>query len=102
MIPHERSLVSELKGKPFAIVGINTDGQEKYAEWQKKLPVVWRSFDDGNPEGPICRRWDVSGFPTVYVLDHRGVIRQIDCRDEELAKVVKELVAEAEKAPESR
>jgi hypothetical protein len=102
MIPHERSLVSEFKGKPFAIVGVNTDGQEKYAEWQKKLAVSWRSFDDGNPEGPICRRWDIGGFPTVYVLDHLGVIRHIDLRDEDLEKAVKELVSAAEKAAESR
>jgi hypothetical protein len=101
MIPHERSLVEKLEGRPFAIVGVNTDGREAYAKGLKSLPVTWRSFDDGNPEGPICKRWSVSGFPTVYVLDHEGVIRQIGPRDALLEKAVMELVSAAEKA-ESR
>ena len=62
MIPHERSLVKELAGRPFAIVGVNTDGREAYAKGIKNLPVTWRSFDDGNPEGPICKRWSIGGF----------------------------------------
>src|SRR5262245_2547625 len=96
MIPDERSLVSALQGKPFTIVGINTDSREMYAEWQKKLPVTWRSFADGNPEGPICKRWSVRGFPTVYVLGHEGVIRDIEPDD--LAKAVNVLIPGAEKA----
>jgi hypothetical protein len=100
MIPHERSLVTELKGKPFAIVGVNTDSAGMYAEWQKKMPVPWRSFADGDPEGPICRRWCIGGFPTVFVIDHDGVIRHIDPDD--LDQAVKDLVSAAGKAPESR
>jgi TolB protein len=97
MIPHERSLVTEMKGKPFAIVGINTDSAEMYAEWQKKLPTTWRSFADGDPEGPICKRWCIGGFPTVFVLDGEGVIRHIDPDD--LDQAVKELVEAAGRAP---
>jgi len=101
MIPHERSLVKELAGRPFAIVGVNTDGRDAYAKGLKNLPVTWRSFDDGNPEGPICKRWSISGFPTVYVLDHEGVIRHIDLSDADLEKAVRDLVSAAEKS-ESR
>jgi hypothetical protein len=36
------------------------------------------------------------------VLDHAGVIRHKDLRDEDLAQAVKALVSAAEKAPESR
>lgn len=95
MIPHERSLVASLQGKPFALVGVNTDGKDKYAEEAKQEPVTWRSFDDG-PQGPICRDWNISGFPTIFVLDHRGVIRHKDLRGEELERAVRDLVAAAE------
>src|SRR6476659_9551582 len=98
MIPHERSLVKELEGKPFAIIGVNTDSPEEYAKQVKELPVTWRSFADGNPDGPLCKSWSISGFPSVFVIDHEGVIRQKDCRDEALAKVVRKLVEAAEKA----
>ena len=102
MMPHERSLVEEMKGKPFALLGINTDGKAKYDEGQKSAkegPVTWRSFDDGNPStGPICKAWNIEGFPTIFVIDHEGVIRQMDVRDEELTNAVKDLVAKAEAA----
>ncbi len=98
MIPHERSLVEELKNKPFALIGINTDGKEKYAEGQKQEPVIWRSFDDGNPGGPICSAWNIEGFPSIFVLDHQGVIRYVDVRGDDLEAAVKELVAAAEAA----
>jgi peroxiredoxin len=37
---------------------------------KEKLP--WRSFAD---RGAIAEKWPVSGTPTVYVIDARGVIR---------------------------
>ena len=95
MIPHERSLVDEWKDKPFAIVGVNTDTAETYGEGMKSEPVTWRSFHDGQG-GAICRDWNVNSFPTIYVLDHQGVIRHKNLRGEPLAEAVKKLVAAAE------
>jgi nitrogen regulatory protein PII-like uncharacterized protein len=42
---------------------------------KQKLP--WRSFvDSGNAgAGPIANQWNHSGTPTLYVIDHKGVIR---------------------------
>jgi hypothetical protein len=34
--------------------------------------LSWRSFAD---TGDIAARWNLSGTPTLYVLDHKGVIR---------------------------
>lgn len=98
MIPHERSLVEELKDKPFALLGINTDGQEEYRKGLKEEPVIWRSFDDGNPSGPICEAWNIDSFPSIFVLDHEGVIRYRDVRGDDLEQAVKELVVKAEAA----
>jgi hypothetical protein len=57
--------------------------------------ITWRSFWNG-PEGtggPISSKWNVSGWPTLYVIDHEGVIRaKGHSFDEDL---VDELVAEA-------
>ena len=41
---------------------------------KEKLP--WRSFVDAGPAGagPIATRWNLSATPTLYVIDHRGVI----------------------------
>ena len=98
MYPHERSLVTELHGKPFAIVGINSDKtREKAAEVVAAQQHVTRTWwDGGSTRGPIATRWNVSGWPTVYVLDHQGVIRAKGHRLDDT--LVKKLVAEAEEA----
>lgn len=98
MYPHERSLVKRLAGKPFAILGVNSDPKPKLKQVLKKESMTWRSWwDGGTTSGPIAQAWNVRGWPTIYVLDHKGVIRAKDFRDEELSKVVDELLNEMQK-----
>ncbi len=101
MYPHERSLVKRLKNKPFALIGVNSDPDKvKLAKRMKEENITWRSFWNG-PEGtrgPISAKWGVSGWPTIYVLDHEGVIRYKGVRGEQLDAAVDELVALAEAA----
>jgi hypothetical protein len=96
MFPHERSLVDEMKNEPFALIGVNSDAS--LADYRKQAEVehiTWPSFfDGGSTEGPIATRWGVRGWPTIYVIDKKGVIRQIGPRGEELTKAVKELLQE--------
>jgi hypothetical protein len=78
MYPHERSLVQKLEGKPFALLGVNSDQSRdtaKGAVVSEKL--TWRSFwnGSGGMSGPISNAWHIQGWPTLYVIDDRGVIR---------------------------
>ena len=41
----------------------------------------------GSTRGAIPTRWNVSGWPTIYVLDHNGVIRAKNVRNKPLAGV---------------
>ena len=79
MFPHERSLVKRLENAPFALIGINSDkDKDKIKELNEKEKITWRSFWNG-PEGtggPISKEWRVRGWPTLYVIDHDGVIRR--------------------------
>jgi hypothetical protein len=97
MYPHERSLVKRLEGKPFALVGINSDAdREKLKEVLKKEQITWRSWwDGGSTWGPIASKWNVTGWPTIYVLDAKGVIRSRDVRD--VDKLLQEMVSERAK-----
>jgi hypothetical protein len=94
MYPHERSLVKRLEGKPFAILGINSD--KKRDELKKNLEqehITWRSWwDGGSTEGPIATRWNVTGWPTIYVLDGQGVIRYKNVRGPEMDTAVDSLL----------
>jgi hypothetical protein len=95
MYPHERSLVKRLEGKPFALVGINSDPKNRLRQAIKKENITWRSWwDGGSTSGPIAKAWNIKGWPTIYVLDHKGVIRYRDVREAELDKAVDALLKE--------
>lgn len=99
MYPHERSLVQRMKDKPFALLGVNSDRDlDKIRKICVEKELTWRSFWNG-PEGtggPISSLWNVRGWPTIYIIDHKGVIRDKNKRGEALDEVVEQLVAEAE------
>ncbi|HMQ22233.1 MAG TPA: redoxin domain-containing protein [Planctomycetota bacterium] len=78
MYPHERSLVKDYEDKPFAIIGINSDKDlDKLKPRLEAENITWRSFWNGpdGTQGPISKAWHVSGWPTVYVIDHEGILR---------------------------
>ena len=96
MYPHERSLVKRLESEPFALIGINSD-QDREALKQTLVDekITWRSFwNGGSTDGPISKRWNVTSWPTVYVLDGEGRIRFKNVRGEKLDAAVDELLAE--------
>jgi peroxiredoxin len=109
--PHERSLVKKLEDKPFALLGVNTNryNPEKLKKVMDTEKLNWRSFaDHGGKEawGPICAKWNLQGTPTLFILDHNGVIRYKWLGspgekkiDEAINKLIKE--AEDEKNKES-
>ena len=96
MYPHERSLVKRLAGKPFALVGINSDKniKELHAAMTREQ-ITWPSwFDGGGTGGPIAALYEVRSWPSVYVLDPTGVIRFKNVRGEALDKAVDSLLDE--------
>ncbi len=71
--------MKRMAGRPFVLLGINTDEDRKAIQSViVKQELKWRSWwDEGSTEGPIATQWQVSNWPTVYVIDHKGVIRHI-------------------------
>ena len=93
MYPHGRSLVEELKDKPFSLIGINSDPKSKLEEIIEDGTVTWECvWDGGSTRGPIATQWAVRGWPTIYILDHKGVIRFKDLRGEEMEHAVLKLL----------
>ena len=80
MWPHERSLVSKLADKPFAVIGVNISEPNPAAlrTVVEKHNLTWRSFSDpptSEGRGAIAKKWNLGGTPTIYLIDHKGVIR---------------------------
>ena len=94
MYPHERSLVNEMKGRPFALIGVNSDDNlEEIKGIVKKEKINWRSFQN-EPKGAtssISQAWAVRGWPTLVVLDREvwsdRNFCEIDARSYEIAQI---------------
>ena len=44
----------------------------------EKENLTWRSFSDpptSEGYGAIAKKWNLAGTPTIYLIDHKGVIR---------------------------
>jgi hypothetical protein len=98
MYPHERSLVKRLADQPFVLLGINSDADKKQLKKvMEKEEISWRSWwDGGSTSGPIATKWNVSGWPTIYVVDAKGVIRHKNVRGHDMDKAVDALLKEVE------
>jgi hypothetical protein len=97
MYPHERSLVQKLQGKPFALIGVNSDDKREFAKNATITEnLTWRSFwnGPGGTSGPISSAWRVSSWPSIWVIDDRGVIRYRNVRGPEMEAAVEALLKE--------
>ena len=92
--PARAQMVAKLKGKPFAFVSISADNEKKDLEdFLAKEPMPWTHWWDG-ADAAIVKQWNIRFFPSIFVIDAKGVIRYKHVRGEELEKAVDTLVAE--------
>jgi hypothetical protein len=96
MLPEEKALVERMKNRPFALIGINSDRdpKEKLQERLKAEGITWRNAIQGSTSGPIPQKWNVHGWPTIYLLDAKGVIRHKNARGKQLEEAIEALVKE--------
>jgi len=97
--PKLRELTRRLEGRPFVLVSINAEPEKDRKQLKEawaEAGNTWPCLFDGDWEGPIQRAWNVTRFPTIYVLDGSGTIRfKGDLRADMVDEVVR-LVGEAE------
>lgn len=98
MFPRERELVRRLEGRPFALLGVNNDpDRADVRRLMAKERIAWASWWDGGETGsPIAAAWGIRVWPSVFVIDHRGVIRYRDVHGRALDVVVDSLLLEIE------
>jgi S1-C subfamily serine protease/thiol-disulfide isomerase/thioredoxin len=103
MAPRHTDLMKRMKGRPFALVGVNADtdpaARDKVIE---DTGIGWRSFQNAGKAGEptVADAWNVDEYPTLYLLDAAGVVRHVWAGSADAAEVseaVQKLVAEAEK-----
>src|SRR5262245_504131 len=103
MFPYERALVKRMENAPFALIGINSDRDKDLVKKQNEAEQIsWRCVWNG-PEGvtgPIAKDFRIRGWPTLYLIDHEGVIRHHwlgNPGNDTLDRAIDALVAKARK-----
>jgi hypothetical protein len=90
--------VERFQGKPFALLGVNIDGNPSLVlTLQQAGKVTWRSFS--GDVGEAIKAYGVRAIPVVVVIDHKGVVQKhwLGAPDAgELDKLLDNLVAAAE------
>src|SRR5262249_49785348 len=102
LIPFERSLVLRLKGKPFVLLGVNNDmDRDKLMQDLATYEVNWRSFKDRKARNKVISgSWNITTWPTLFLIDHKGTIRQKwseKLEEGPIERMVGELLVEAER-----
>lgn len=73
----KRALIQRMEGKPFVLLGINTDGDlNNVHKLNIERKVNWRSFWCGRQGSyePLALHWNVRYGNHFLVIDHRGII----------------------------
>jgi len=97
LIPQLRQMVQRLKDKPFVLVGINMDAEkETLVEFLAKEELPWAQWWVGASSN-LAEDWNIEYFPTVYVIDAGGVIRNVGVTGHDLEEAVTGILTKIEK-----
>jgi thiol-disulfide isomerase/thioredoxin len=102
-MPSLERLAAQMRGKPFALVGVNVEESRFRAmTMAQRLKLDFPILLDA--DGTVFRRWGATVLPTTYVLDARGLVRYvaqgpIDWDAADVLAMLQGLVDAAAKAP---
>ena len=100
-IPQERELAVKMKGRPFTLLGIVTDGRGEAARKViESEGMTWPNVLGGGEK--VTDRYHITANPAYFVVDADGLIRAKGLMDAaSIDKLAEKLVGEAESKAKS-
>jgi thiol-disulfide isomerase/thioredoxin len=94
-LPKVKAAYEKLHDKGFEIVGISFDRDiEKLKQVVAREKMMWPQYFEGQGEGnKYGEEFGISGIPTMWLVDKKGVLRELSARDK-LEEKVEKLLAE--------
>jgi thiol-disulfide isomerase/thioredoxin len=94
-IPHVKETYDKLHGKGFEIVGISFDEDKKKLEtFVTDREMKWPQYFDGKGWGnQFGQKYGISGIPSMWLVDKKGNLRDMNARgglEEKVAKLLEE------------
>ena len=97
-MPHLQELVKLHQDSPFALIGVNTgDDPETFRKGVEKHGVSWISAYQGE-ESPIADLYKVSGYPTYFLIDAKGIIVASGHSSSAMDAKIKQLLSDMKKS----
>jgi peroxiredoxin len=95
-MPNVAKLYKEQHQRGFEIIGVSLDKDEESLQGAiKEQGIAWPILSDhAFWQNAIARKWGIRSIPTTYLLDRKGLIRNINVRADDLAKAVQKLLDE--------
>ena len=95
-MPAISAAYKKLHGQGFEILGISLDQDKKAMEAaMHKFDMTWvQSCDELAWKGEIASGFGIRQIPTGWLLDKKGMIREVNLRGEMLASAIEKLLAE--------
>jgi thiol-disulfide isomerase/thioredoxin len=94
-VPNVKKTYEALHPKGFEIVGISFDSEKsKLEQFTKKEGMTWPQYFDGKAwENKFGQEYGIHGIPTMWLVDKKGNLRDLEARgalDEKVGKLLKE------------
>jgi peroxiredoxin len=95
--PKLTALHAKFGAQGLSVVGMTADSAEKAATYTELAGIKYPSLSD--PGGLVSRAYHVTGIPSLFVIDRRGVVREVfvgydPSQDAKLETLVQSLLAE--------
>jgi thiol-disulfide isomerase/thioredoxin len=93
-LPNVKAAYDKLKGKGFEIVGISFDqDQDKLESFVSREKMAWPQHFDTSGQNKYGQEFGITGIPTMWLVDKKGNLRDLNAR-EDLPGKVEKLLAE--------
>src|SRR5882724_10783870 len=94
-LPEIKQVYSRVHGQGFEIVGISFDeSQAALEKFVKENDMSWPQYFDGKLfQNKIGQQYGINGIPTLWLVDKKGILRDINGRDgleDKIAKLLAE------------
>ncbi|MEN9678596.1 MAG: hypothetical protein RIS76_4492 [Verrucomicrobiota bacterium] len=94
-LPRVKAAYESLHPRGFEILGISFDqDKEELESFVKKKGMKWPQYFDGRGwQSKYAQEFGISGIPSMWLVDTKGILRDLNAR-EDLAAKVEKLLAE--------
>ncbi len=73
-MPMINQIAENFKNAPVAVLGMNIDKKKDDALFvADKMKLIYPSLQCGD----VYKKYDVTGFPTLFIIDKKGMIRDV-------------------------